>query len=161
MHISSWYGVGTTLKKLSGNQPQKYELLKSLVKSDDFVRYVLTNIDTSLAATDENIMKLYAGLVDDKHVREEILGLLLEELELTRITMSGLLGRPIKERRRNHYFSTQLRAEALFPLHRQQVNLLRQWRKAQKTGNNKKQEQLLNSLLHSINAIANAMGTTG
>ncbi len=161
MHISSWYGVGTTLKKLAGNKPQEYQLLKSLVKSDDFVRYVLTNIDTSLAATDENIMKLYAGLVDDKKVRVEILGLLLEELELTRTTMSGLLGRPIKERRRNHYFSTQLRAEALLPLHRQQVNLLRQWRNAQKTGNNKKQEQLLNSLLHSINAIANAMGTTG
>ncbi|MFW6290173.1 MAG: phosphoenolpyruvate carboxylase, partial [Mariniphaga sp.] len=161
MHISSWYGVGTTLKKLRHETPEDYDFLKDLVKTDDFVRYVLTNIDTSLAATDENIMKLYAGLVEDKQVREEILGLLLEELELTRATMLDLLGKPISERRQNHYFSTQLRAEALLPLHRQQVDLLRQWRKAQKEDDVKKQEQLINSLLHSINAIANAMGTTG
>ncbi len=161
MHISSWYGVGTTLKKLHKKKPQQYELLKSLVKTDDFVRYVLTNIDTSLAATDEAIMKLYAGLVEDEKVREEILGMLLDELELTRTTMSGLLERPIKERRQNHYYSTMLRAEALLPLHRQQVNLLRQWRMSQKEDDTKKQEQLINSLLHSINAIANAMGTTG
>jgi phosphoenolpyruvate carboxylase len=161
MHISSWFGVGTTLKKLQDKKPQHYKVLKSLVKTDDFVRYVLTNIDTSLAATDENIMKLYSGLVENRQVKTEILNLLLEELSLTRTTMADLLGRPIKDRRQNHYYSTQLRAEALYPLHRQQVNLLRQWRKIQKTDKNKKQEQLLNSLLHSINAIANAMGTTG
>ena len=161
MHISSWYGVGTTLKKLQDEKPKKYKVLKRLVKSDDFVRYVLTNIDTSLAATDENIMKLYSSLVEDKKVRNEILGMLLQELELTRTSMFDLLAKPIRERRQNHYFSTQLRAEALLPLHRQQVNLLRQWRKVQQNGNIKKQEQILNSLLHSINAIANAMGTTG
>ncbi len=161
MHISSWYGVGTTLKKLQNKKPDQYKVLKSLVKKDDFVRYVLTNIDTSLAATDENIMKLYSGLVENKQVKNEILTMLLEELELTRSAMADLLGKSIKERRQNHFYSTQLRAEALFPLHLQQVNLLRQWRRAQKKDNNNKQEQLLNSLLHSINAIANAMGTTG
>jgi len=135
--------------------------MKKMVKSDDFVRYVLTNIDTSLAATDENIMKLYSGLVEDEKVKNEILGLLLTELELTRKTMIDLLGSPSKERRKNHFYSTQLRAEALLPLHRQQVGLLKQWRKAQKSGNRDEQDFLLHNLLRSINAIANAMGTTG
>ncbi|RIH64646.1 phosphoenolpyruvate carboxylase [Mariniphaga sediminis] len=161
MHISSWYGVGSTLHKMQNEQPEKYDLLKKLVKADDFVRYVLTNIDTSLAATDEDIMRLYASLVENTKIRNEILGLLLDELALTRKTMVDLLGSPIKERRRNHYFSTQLRAEALLPLHKQQVNLLKIWRKTQKTGNRERQNQLLNDLLRSINAIANAMGTTG
>jgi phosphoenolpyruvate carboxylase len=142
-------------------QPGKYEILKKMVKTDDFVRYVLTNIDTSLAATDENIMKLYSGLVEDEKVKNEILGLLLTELELTRKTMLDLLGTPSKERRKNHYYSTQLRAEALLPLHRQQVNLLKQWRNAQKSDNTRNHEFLLHNLLRSINAIANAMGTTG
>ena len=31
-----------------------------------FVRYVLTNVDTSLAATDEEVMTMYAGLVEDE-----------------------------------------------------------------------------------------------
>ena len=159
MHISSWYGVGSTLQKMKAEQPGKYADLKKMVKNDDFVRYVLTNIDTSLAATDENIMRLYSGLVDDEKVREEILGILLEELELTRKTMLELLGSPAKDRRKNHFYSTQLRAEALLPLHRQQVSLLKQWREARKTGAN--QDTLLHNLLRSINAIANAMGTTG
>lgn len=161
MHISSWYGVGSTLQKMKTEQPEKYANLKSMVKTDDYVRYVLTNIDTSLAATDESIMKLYSGLVEDGKVREEILRLLLEELDLTRKTMLDLLGSPSKERRKNHFYSTQLRAEALLPLHRQQVNLLKQWREAQKAGEKENQDALLHNLLRSINAIANAMGTTG
>lgn len=161
MHISSWYGVGSTLQKMRAEQPEKYARLKEMVKTDDFVRYVLTNIDTSLAATDENIMKLYSGLVEEKKVREEMLGILLQELQLTRETMQDLLGRPAKERRKNHFYSTLLRAEALLPLHRQQVSLLKKWRDAQKTGSKENQDALLHNLLRSINAIANAMGTTG
>jgi phosphoenolpyruvate carboxylase len=161
MHISSWYGVGSTFQKMKTEQSGKYETLKKMVKTDDFVRYVLTNIDTSLAATDEKIMELYSGLVEDEKVKNEILGLLLTELDLTRQTMLELLGSSSKERRKNHYYSTQLRAEALLPLHRQQVNLLKQWRKAQKSDNSGNHDFLLHNLLRSINAIANAMGTTG
>jgi phosphoenolpyruvate carboxylase len=161
MHISSWYGVGSTLKKMQTEKTAKYKILKNLVKTDDFVRYVFTNIDTSLAATDENIMKLYSGLVENKQIRNEILTLLLAELSLTRNTMLDLLGSSIEKRRQNHFHSTRLRAEALLPLHRQQVNLLKKWRSEQKSDNKEKQNKLLNNLLHSINAIANAMGTTG
>ena len=90
-----------------------------------------------------------------------MLGILLQELQLTRETMQDLLGRPAKERRKNHFYSTLLRAEALLPLHRQQVSLLKKWRDAQKTGSKENQDALLHNLLRSINAIANAMGTTG
>lgn len=161
IHLSSWYGVGTTLMKLQHEHPANYKLLKQLALTDDFVRYVLTNIDTSLAATDEDIILLYSSLVEDEQVKSEILQLLLEELKRTRTAMAGLLEKPIQERRRNHYFSTRLRAEALLSLHRQQVNLLKQWREANKGQGKKDNETLLNALLNSINAIANAMGTTG
>jgi phosphoenolpyruvate carboxylase len=71
------------------------------------------------------------------------------------------LGRPISERRKNHYYSTILRAEALNMLHQTQINLLRTWRNEQKNGEDAKAEKSLLSLLRCINAIANAMGTTG
>jgi len=161
MHISSWYGVGTTLLKMKKEQADKYAHLKELVRSDDFVRYVLTNIDTSLAATDENIMNMYAGLVEEEGVRQDILGMLQDELALTRQMMLDLLSTPISVRRKNHHLSTQLRAEALLPLHKEQVELLRSWREVNKKGDKKKAEILLQNLLRSINAIANAMGTTG
>ena len=161
MHISSWYGVGTTLSKMKADESEKYRLLKALAKKDDFVRYVLTNVDTSLAATDEKIMILYAGLVENPRVKSEILTLLLDELALTREMMEDLLQSPIAERRVSHYHSTSLRAEALFPLHREQVKLLRSWRMAQNERDLQKAEDVLQNLLRSVNAIANAMGTTG
>jgi phosphoenolpyruvate carboxylase len=161
MHISSWYGVGSTLLKMKTKEQEKYARLKELVKTDDFVRYVLTNVDTSLAATDEEIMIMYAGLVEEKQVREDILGMLLKELALTRDMMQDLLPIPISRRRVNHHLSTRLRAEALQPLHQEQVQLLRQWRQAQKQGEASRADQLLRDLLLSVNAIASAMGTTG
>ena len=161
MHISSWYGVGTALSKMKEEEAGKYERLKEGARTDDFIRYVLTNVDTSLAATDEEIMKMYAGLVEDSQVREDILGLLLAELTLTREMMLDLLQSPISQRRVNHHSSTQLRAEALLPLHREQVQLLGLWRQAQKKGRTEEAEQMLQKLLRSVNAIANAMGTTG
>lgn len=161
MHISSWYGVGTTLSVMKEKRPKMYGLLKELAGTDDFVRYVLTNVDTSLAATDEEVMTMYAGLVESDGVREDILGLLLEELAKTREMMLDLLESPISERRVNHHYSTRLRADALLPLHMEQVDLLRKWRGARKEGATDDAEQLLKNLLRSVNAIANAMGTTG
>jgi phosphoenolpyruvate carboxylase len=159
-HITSWYGVGSTLEKMLTEQPEKYKKLKELIRSSQFVRYVLTNIDTSLASTDEEIMKMYAELVEKPEVRNTILNLLLSELEKTRQLMQELLGRPMQERRKNHFHSTALRAEALDILHKNQIENLKQWRGF----NGKNQEEknkLLNQLLISVNAIANAMGTTG
>ncbi|MDF1575567.1 MAG: phosphoenolpyruvate carboxylase [Bacteroidales bacterium] len=161
MNVSSWYGVGSTLLKMKTEEQEKYALLKELVKTDDFVRYVLTNVDTSLAATDEDIMSMYAQLVEKEQVRADILGMLLKELALTREMMLDLLHTPISERRVNHHLSTRLRAEALLPLHQEQVNLLRLWRQAQKEGEKGRADQLLQDLLLSVNAIASAMGTTG
>ena len=103
---------------------------------------------------------MYAQLVEKPEVRSTILNLLLSELEKTRQLMQELLGRPMQERRKNHFHSTALRAEALDILHKNQIENLKQWRGF----NGKNQEEknkLLNQLLISVNAIANAMGTTG
>ncbi len=159
-HITSWYGVGSTLELLKVEYPDRYAKLKELFFESQFVRYAFTNIDTSLASTDEGIMKMYAGLVVDPEVRESIMDLILEELQKTRRYMGELLGKPIKERRRNHYYSTVLRAEALRVLHQNQINYLKEWRRLSSDEPEKK-AALLNQLLISVNAIANAMGTTG
>lgn len=159
-HITSWYGVGSTLEKMQREHPEKYAQLKRLIPGSQFVRYVLTNIDTSLASTDEEIMKMYADLVDDKTVRKTMLNLILTELEKTRRLMSELLGRSMEQRRKNHFYSTRLRAEALNILHQEQVTNLKRWR-SQKLDSSEEKNRILNQLLISVNAIANAMGTTG
>ncbi|HYQ57703.1 MAG TPA: phosphoenolpyruvate carboxylase [Draconibacterium sp.] len=159
-HITSWYGVGSTLEKMKKEYPEKYQRLKKLISKNQFIRYVLTNVDTSLASTDKEIMKLYAELVSDSKTRTTILNLLLDEFEKTQLLMNELLGRPIKERRKNHYYSTELRAEALNTLHLRQVEYLKKWRSMKNTASTEEFE-MLNQLLLSVNAIANAMGTTG
>ncbi len=161
MHISSWFGVGSTMLKMKKEMAGTYVKLNKLSKSDPFTRYVLTNIDTSLAATDEKVIRLYCDLVKEEKVRQDIMSIILDELALTREMMLDLLGSPISERRINHFYSTSLRAEALIPLHSEQVSLLKEWRKSHASGNQEKSEHLLQTLLISINAIANAMGTTG
>ena len=135
--------------------------LKKALKTENFIRYVLTNVDTSLAATDENVMALYADLVEDEKVKKSIYTLLKNEFLLTQEMMLELLGSPISDRRKNHFYSTQLRAKALYPLHQIQVELLKKWRTALKRDDKQAAANLQTDLLRSINAIANAMGTTG
>jgi phosphoenolpyruvate carboxylase len=63
-------------------------------------------------------------------------------------------------RRKNHFYSTALRAEALNILHQYQVETLKEWRNSSENETSQK-EDLLKQLLMSVNAIANAIGTTG
>jgi len=153
-NLTGWYGVGFALENLKNKKPEMFNQFVELVQNDTFIRYLLTNVDTSLNATDEGIMEMYSSLVEDRGIRERMMKKISTELERTRRLLNLILEKPISQRRTSHYYSTMLRANALDYLHRNQVNLLFQWRK-------QKKEETLYSLLRSINAIANAMGNTG
>ncbi len=160
-NITSWYGVGTTLEDMMNQNPVAFERFKNSVKTDPFVRYVLTNVDSSLASSDEAIFRQYAALASDLPGSSEILTLMLDELTRTRKMIDFILNIPLSERRVNHYYSTLLRAEAMEPLHKHQVNLLKQWRKSIDPIVTEKSNTLLFELLRCINAIAGAIGFTG
>ena len=157
-HMTSWFGLGSALEKMKQEQPPYYEKLKESLKTDAFLRYVFTNVDTSLAATDASIMKQYAELVPDEKLREHFLSMFLEELSLVQENMQDLLGRSFKERRKNHFYSTQLRASLMDILHHKQVKILKKWR-GEKAESKSEQTQL--DLLLTINAIAGANRNTG
>lgn len=159
-HMTSWYGVGTALTNLKENDPENYEKFKKATKSDIFIRYVLTNVDTSLAATDEAVIEMYAELVNTPEVKEKFKELFLSELKRTRTILMDLLGRPIEERRRNHYYSNHLRAPLMSHLHQKQTQLLKLWREAKKNESTEK-DAIQTELMLTINAIASAMRNTG
>jgi len=161
INITSWYGVGSTLKLLKVQQPAKYILLKKLLSDHPFVRYIFTNIDSGLATTDPAIIALYASLVDDKQTKNDILPLILSELELTKRLLFELLEKPFEQRRSNHYYSTRLRSVALELMHQLQVNTLRSWRSEKDTENPEIAEHQNIVLLKTINSVANALGSTG
>ncbi|TVP79669.1 MAG: phosphoenolpyruvate carboxylase [Puniceicoccaceae bacterium] len=160
VHMTSWFGVGSALNQLQAEDPDVYQLLKKALKEDPFVRYVFTNIDTSLAATDEDIFRLYFDLVEDAALRDKFTGIFMDELQLTRRHLETLLNKPIEERRKGHYYSNLLRASLMRPLHQKQVQLLRIWRQ-QKAAGEPADETIQTELLMTINALSGAMRNTG
>lgn len=161
-NITSWYGVGSTLEKISKEHPEKFEILKSAIKTDPVITYIFTNVDTSLAATDESIMKAYADLVEDEETKTTISNLLLNELTKTRSMLTQLFPTPFNKRRSQHFYSNMIRAEVMDLLHKNQISRLKKWRKLKTTNAEPAEiEKELLSLLITINAIASAMRNTG
>ncbi|HWS01558.1 MAG TPA: phosphoenolpyruvate carboxylase, partial [Prolixibacteraceae bacterium] len=160
-NITSWYGVGTTLEDMLQNDPDKFGRFKKAALSDPFIRYILTNVDSSLASSDENIFKKYAQLASDVPHSDEFLTQMLDELSRTRRMIDLVLDIPISQRRESHFYSTLLRAEAMDPLHEYQVKILNRWRSFSGQGNTAEADKVLFELLRSINAIAGAIGFTG
>ena len=160
-NITSWYGVGTTLENMRNEDPAKFEQFKAAVKTDSFVRYVLTNIDSSLASSDETIFREYAKLASNIPDSEMFVEIMTSEFARTRQMIDLILAKPIVERRENHYYSTLLRAEAMKSLHKHQIQLLHDWRTSTEQANTEKANAVLTELLRCINAIAGAIGFTG
>ncbi len=158
-HMTSWFGLGSALQKMKEEKPEFYGTLAKALKTDDFLRYVFTNVDTSLAATDPDTMRAYAELVKDESLRKRFLGIFLDELELVKTHLSTLFGRSFEERRKNHYHSNQLRSVLMEILHQEQICLLDKWRKEKEQGQVSEKTQM--ELLLSINAIAGANRNTG
>ncbi len=160
-NITSWYGVGTTLESMYKYDSEKFGRFKQAVRTDPFIRYVLTNVDSSLASTDENIFRKYAELAEDIPQSSDILEQMLNELHLSHKMIDFILDEPLSKRRENHYYSTLLRAEAMSPLHDHQIYLLKRWRRFNELGVTTAAEKELLELLRCINAIAGAIGFTG
>lgn len=158
-NMTSWYGLGTTLTQYYENDREGFRVLKEALKTDPFLRYVLTNVDTSLATTDEGIMGMYASLVSEDALRTKFFDLFTAELRKTKAIMNELISKPIEERRPEYHYSSIFRTSIMKDLHAKQVSLLRKWREEKKEGNG--EGSTLTALLTSINAIAGAMGSTG
>ncbi len=161
-NITSWYGVGSTLEEFSIKFPKEFDLLKAYTSEDTLARYIFTNVDTSLAATDEIIFKAYADLVEDEEVKAHILGKIYSEFEKTKKMLQIIFQKPFEERRSLHHVSNILRAEALNNLHYQQIALLKKWRASKNEFPDSEETQnLLLQLLVTVNGIASALRSTG
>ena len=157
-YVPGWFGVGSALAELDDAECAQ---LTSHMRTWPFLHYVLTNIESSIASSDRDLMRAYAGLVEDAAVRERVLGIIEHEWEITRAMLEKLRGRPMAERRPRMFKTLQLRAEALRVLHEQEIALLRRWRELRKAGDETEAERMLPALLLSINAIASGLRTTG
>ncbi len=159
-NLTGWYGAGTALTYLKKEEPELYENMINHVPNDSLIRYLLSNIETSLTATNEQVLKVYASLVEDEQVCEEILKDIMEEFFLSKKLVSEAFKQPFEKRRKAHFFSNGLRNDALYPLHIKQVELLKKWRLSAQNDPEAAEETLFQLRL-TINAIAGALRATG
>jgi len=157
-YVPGWYGTGSALAALDDAQRQA---LRDNLRTHPFLHYVITNVESSLASSDLDLMKAYADLVEDAEVRARIFAQIEAEWRLTRTMIESLRGGAMTKRRPRLAKTLGLRAEALRALHRQQLRLLTQWRELVKAGDQPAADAMLPDLLLSINAIASGLRTTG
>jgi len=122
---------------------------------------VFTNVESSLASADVELMGAYEALVEDSAVRERFSKQIRDEWSLTQSMLETLRGKAVGRSRPRMLKTLELRSEALRVLHHQQVGLLREWRHLLAQGDTLGADRLLPELLLSINAIASGLRTTG
>jgi phosphoenolpyruvate carboxylase len=160
-YLPGWYGVGTALERLERERPDDYETLRRESGGWPFVRYVLYNVENSLASADLAIMEQYASLVKDPVFRQEHFERIAGEYLRTEKMLDRFFGATRAERRPRLTRTLEMRAEGLRQLHTLQIQLLEEWRGFRAANLDIEARALMPSLLLSVNAIASAERTTG
>jgi phosphoenolpyruvate carboxylase len=152
--LSGWFGLGSALAGLRTGDAAQYGALIERAFDWPPLHYVISNVATSIATSDAEIMERYAALVEDDALAGELLKIIFEERARTLEILGEIYGGPLQERRPNISRTLELRAPALRPLHNRQIDLLGAWRQ---DGD----DSVLGELLLTVNAIAGGLGSTG
>jgi phosphoenolpyruvate carboxylase len=160
-YLPGWYGVGTGLESLAHQDPTGFARLTALVRQVPFLRYAFTNVETNLSSADLGLMAEYAALVRNAEVRTRFFDIIAAEYNRTRTMLDRIFGSPMAERRPRLDRTLGLRDRALHALHTHQIAILGRWRASKASGDQAGADQLLPTLLLSINAVASGLRTTG
>jgi phosphoenolpyruvate carboxylase len=157
-YVPGWFGTGSALAALTS---EELDLLRRNFRSQPFAHYIFTNVESSLASSDIDLMRAYAALVQDVRIRERIFARIEGERRKTQEMIDSLRGGEMSGRRPRFTKTIEIRADALRILHHQQIALLHRWRSHVSSGEQAKADAMLPDLLLSINAIASGLRTTG
>lgn len=152
-YLPGWFGVGSALGKLHDEKPDDFQRLADTISDSTLPRYIFTGVETNLMSADLDLMKAYADLVEDEALRKTFMEKIENEFQLARTHLAKLFPRPIEVRRPRYAKTLDLRDQPLRILHRQQIELLRDWRKSD--------SEITRDLIFSISAVASGLRTTG
>jgi len=164
-NLPGWFGLGSGLAQLLSGDDTALDRCRAMYQRWPFFRSLLDNAQLSLGTASLEVTELYADLVDDPKVRDQILGRIRQEFDTTCrwllaiAEQDRLLDRsPVLQR------SVALRNPYVDALHAAQVHLLRRWRSSEGaagTGQDEGAAPILSAILHSINGIAAGVQTFG
>jgi phosphoenolpyruvate carboxylase len=154
--LSGWFGVGSGIKAfLDVRKERGLELLKRMFRDARLFRLILDDVERTLLQVDLSIAAEYAGLVEDKGVREPIFARIAEEYRLTCEMILRISGdASIAERFPQFRRRLARRLKTINEVSREQVHLLRAHRA-------ESSEDVRTALLMSINCAAAGLGATG
>jgi phosphoenolpyruvate carboxylase len=159
-NLTGWFGTGAALGKLAEQYPEDFDYLKNEAQDWLFLKYDLIQIETNLLNSDTNIMKVFADLVQDPSVKNELMELILTDYNLCLQQIENLMSASVEERRISKLENNKLRKGALEVLHAIQIESLKNWR-AHKESNPEESNKLLLMLLLLVNALSGGLKSTG
>jgi phosphoenolpyruvate carboxylase len=154
--LPGWFGVGHALESYAAGGEARLALLREMMESFPLFEDLIRNVETALAKADLSIARRYAGLVEERAVRERVFEGIAEEFGRSRrmvLRVTGqrrlLEGNPVLAR------SIRLRNPYVDPLSLIQVSLLRRKRAGEEG------EEIDYALAATINGIAAGLRNTG
>ena len=158
--IPSWFGVGSAFEQFisqdEGNLPQ----LQAMYQQWRFFRAILDNVQLDVAKADMGIASLYAQLVVDDDLRQQMFERIRVEHQRTTHWLHQITGQAsLLERMPAIATSIERRNPYVDPLNFIQVDLLARLRQMQ--SDDPDYQETLNTVLATINGIAAGMKTTG
>ena len=163
-NLPAWYGVGQALAGYveGGKRPEERLLtLQEMYQDWLFFRTMIDNVQLALGKADMGIARLYAGLVRDEVIREEVYSAIAHAYEETVDWVLRVTGQQtILENEPTLSRSIRLRNPYVDPLNFLQVRLLRQLRELP-NHQDQAAELTLRALHITVNGIAAGLKNTG
>jgi len=154
--VPAWFGVGHAIETFVAQSPGNAELLRQMMAQFPLFSELVRNVELAMAKADLTIARLYAGLVEDKNIRDRVFALLEEEFLRTRQALLSITGEDeLLEGNVVLYRSIRLRNPYVDPMSMVQVDLLRRKRAGENT------DTLNYALGATINGIAAGLHNTG
>lgn len=161
--VPAWYGLGSAIKEVVGEDAGKWDTLKTMYAEWPFFAALIDNAALAMAKVDLRIADRYAVLVADRDVAERMSQVIAGEFETTRAMMLAVMG---EERilARVPWLDRSVEARNPFVdlLNLLQIELIRRLRVAQEGGATPNDTAALRDLVRlSIQGVAAGLRTTG
>jgi phosphoenolpyruvate carboxylase len=154
--IPGWFGVGYALDRFAAGREDGLRLLQSMMQGFPFFSDLLRNVELALTKVDLPIARLYAGLVEDRALRDRVFDTVSEELQRTMRMVLAVTGqRVLLESDPTLARSLRLRNPYVDPLSLIQIELLRRKRRGEES------DELNYVLAATINGISAGLRNTG
>ena len=158
--VPSWFGIGTAFNTLNQELPNGMEIMQEMYTEWPFFRAVVDNAQLDVVKADMGIAEIYASLVEDEAIRNEMFGRIKNEHSLTYNMICEVTQQPqLLEDMSAIRTSIERRNPYVDPLNFIQVDLLRQLR--QLSPDSPDYQPILDGVLATINGVAAGMKTTG